>query len=173
MAREETKNWTFHHVGVIVEDMDKAVEYYKSLGIVDFPPKSAVKPEKVRNQIVWREITAYGEAVVKDGKPQYEIKPGTKAGGVKFCHMGTVPLELIQPGEAFKEVNGDFLKKNGEGIDHIAYTVPAIHFDEEIAKMKSKGLTIIFSGESSDGVGFYYFDTRAVGGIITELMRVP
>ena len=173
MAGEETKNWTFHHLGVIVEDMDKAVEYYKSLGFVDFPPEMAMKQEKPRKKTIWTEITSYGETVIEDGKPQYEIKPGTKAGGVKFCHMGTVPLELIQPGEAFKEVNSDFLKKNGEGIDHICYTVPAAHFDDEIAEMKSRGLTVIYSGESSDGVGFYYFDTRAVGGIITELMRVP
>ena len=40
MASEETKHWKFHHLGVIVGDMDKAVEYYQSLGIVDFPPET-------------------------------------------------------------------------------------------------------------------------------------
>jgi len=28
-------NWKFNHIGVVVKDVDKAVEYYQSLGIVD------------------------------------------------------------------------------------------------------------------------------------------
>jgi catechol 2,3-dioxygenase-like lactoylglutathione lyase family enzyme len=171
MAGEETKHWTFHHVGVIVEDMEKAVEYYKSLGFIDFPPEPEATGSGPRP--VWEEIVAYGETVIKDGKPLFPTKPGTKRGQVKFCWMGTVPLELIQPGDAFKEVNGDFLKSNGEGIDHIAYTVDVEHFDQEVEKMKAKGLPVLFSGRQSNGGGFFYFDTRGVGGIITELMLVP
>jgi catechol 2,3-dioxygenase-like lactoylglutathione lyase family enzyme len=171
MAGEETKNWTFHHVGVIVEDMDKAVEYYKSLGYIDFDPE----PETTgaANRPTWVEIIAYGETVIKDGQTLFEIKPDMKRGQVKFCWMGTVPLELIQPGDAFKEVNSDFLKSNGEGIDHIAFTVDAEHFAEEVEKMKAKGLSVVFSGRMSNGGGFAYFDTRKVGGIITELMITP
>lgn len=39
------KNWELHHIAVIVRDIDKAVEYYQSLGIakvgreVEFPEK--------------------------------------------------------------------------------------------------------------------------------------
>jgi hypothetical protein len=95
-----------------------------------------------------------------------------KTGQVKFCSMGTVPLELIEPGNAFKEVNSDFLKSNGEGIDHIAYTVDAEHFEQEVEKMKAQGLSVLFSGRRSNGGGFVDFDTRKVGGIITELMVV-
>jgi len=28
-------NWKFNHIGMVVRDVDKSVEYYKSLGIVD------------------------------------------------------------------------------------------------------------------------------------------
>jgi len=28
-------NWKFNHIGLVVKDVDKAVEYYQSLGIVD------------------------------------------------------------------------------------------------------------------------------------------
>jgi catechol 2,3-dioxygenase-like lactoylglutathione lyase family enzyme len=167
MADEETKNWTFHHVGVIVEDVDKAVEYYHSLGFIDFPNLNAAEGKGP----TWVEITAYGQTVIKDGQPLFPVKPDMKPGRIRFCRMGTVPLELIEPGNAFQEVNGDFLKSRGEGIDHIAYTVPAAHFDREVEKMKSKGLDILFSGRQSNGGGFAYFDTRKVGGIITELMR--
>ena len=32
-------NWTFHHLGVIVRDMDEAVKYYESMGIFTFQPE--------------------------------------------------------------------------------------------------------------------------------------
>ena len=169
MAGEETKYWTFHHMGLIVEDVAKAVEYFQALGFIDFLPE----PEAGENRPTWVEIVAYGETVLKDGQPLFPVRPGMKPGRIQFCRMGTVPLELIQPGDAFKEVNSDFLKSKGEGVDHIAFTVPAAHFDQEVEKMKSRGLTILFSGRQSDGGAFTYFDTRQVGGIITELMKVP
>jgi methylmalonyl-CoA/ethylmalonyl-CoA epimerase len=169
MAGEETRYWTFHHVGVIVEDVDKAVEYYQSLGFIDFLPEA----ETAESRPTWVEIITYGETVIKDGLPLFPVRLGMKPGRVKFCRMSTVPLELIQPGDAFTEVNGDFLKSKGEGIDHIAYTVEARHFDREVEKMKSRGLSILFSGRESNGGGFAYFDTRKVGGIITELMCIP
>lgn len=169
MTDKETKNWTFHHVGVIVEDLDKVLEYYQSLGFIDFFPET----QTAENRPIWEEIVAYGETVLKDGQPLFPVRPGMKSGRVTFCRMGTVPLELIEPGDAFKEVNSDFLKSKGEGIDHIAFTVPAAHFDREVEKMKSKGLSILFSGRQFNGGGFAYFDTRKVGGIITELMKVP
>ena len=167
MAGEETKHWKFHHLGVIVHDIEKAVEYYQSLGFVDFPPaptgRSGGGP-------IWKEITAYGQTVIKDGQPQVEMKPGAKPGGVRFCNVGSMTLELIQPGGGFREVNGDFLESYGEGIDHIAYTVDAAHFEEEVEKMKAKGLSVVFSGKQTSGGGFVYFDTRKIGGIIVELM---
>ena len=37
------KNWEFRHVGVVVRDMDKALEYYQSLGIATFEPEVTVE----------------------------------------------------------------------------------------------------------------------------------
>ena len=165
---EETSNWNFHHLGVIVNDIAKAVEYYQSLGFVKFPPQTAGSG----SQPVWKEITIYGKTVIKDGQPLVPIKPGSKLAGLKFCRVGSVILELIQPGEGFGDVNADFLKSVGEGINHIGYTVDAEHFDQEVEKMKAKGLPIVFSGKEANGAEFVYFDTRKVGGIIIELMRV-
>ena len=120
MTGEETKNWKFHHLGVIVADMEKAVEYYKSLGFVEVlpetPPSTTPTP--------WVEMTTYGETVLKDGQVLVPVKPGS--GGVpnRWCRIGTMTLELIQPGEGgWKNVNRDFLENVGEGINHIAYTV--------------------------------------------------
>jgi len=168
MAGEKTKNWTFHHFGVIVGDMDKAVEYYRSLGIVDFPLEDA----DGGSPVMWQELTSYGETVLKDGKlvnPPVE-KENLRPGRVMFCNIGSMQFELIQPSEAIKDVNGDFLERVGGGINHIAYTVSLENYEQEVEKMKAKGVEVLFSGKQATGGGFTYFDTRGTGGIIIELM---
>ena len=174
MTGEETKHWTFHHLGVIVHDIEKAVEYYQSLGFVDFLDFSDVFPprsEEYAGLPFFKELVSYGETILKDDKPLVPVDPEAKTGGVRFCKVGTITLELIQPPEFFREVNADFLKSNGEGISHIAYTVDAEHFELELEKMKAKGLAVLAYGRQSDGGGYAYFDTRKVGGVIVELMR--
>ena len=169
MTDTETENWTFRHLGVIVADMDKAVEYYRSLGIVDFPPE---RPG-VATSPTWQEFTTYGETVIKDGQLLVPPKSGAKPGGLQFCPVGSMTLELVQPGEgAFKTLHNDLLDNYGEGIDHIAYGVAPEDSEQDVAKLKAKGLPIILSGEQANGGGFVYFDTRKAGGIIIELMKV-
>jgi len=167
MSGEETSDWKFHHIGVIVDDMDKATEYYESLGFVDLPPATT----GTGGQPIWKEMVAYGETIIKDGELVAATEPGSRPGRVKFCHIGSMQLELIQPRKGLPNINGDFLKNYGEGMNHIAYTVDAEHFDEEVEKMKARGLPIVFSGEETSGSGFAYFDARKVGGVIVELMR--
>ncbi len=167
---EETKNWTFHHLGVIVADMEKAVEYYRSLGFIEFLPE---RPAPA-NPPTWVEMTAYGKTIIKDGELQVPRKPGATSVPNTWCRIGTVTLELIQPGESsVRNVNRDFMENVGDGINHIAYTVDGEHFEEEIKKMKARGLEIILSGRLSNGGGYVYFDTRKFGGIVTELMSYP
>jgi len=167
MAGEETKNWVFHHVGVIVKDLEKTREYYKSLGIIDFPPGRSES-----RSLAWKWMTSYGEMVILGGKRSTPPDPDAKSGGLFFCNMGELPFEVIQADErGGRGFHSDFLKQYGEGIDHIAYIVDPEYIDEEVDKMKAKGLDIITSGEHDRGV-FYYFDTRKAGGIVTELMSL-
>jgi catechol 2,3-dioxygenase-like lactoylglutathione lyase family enzyme len=170
MAGEETKNWKFHHLGVIVADMEKAVEYYRSLAFVDEMPARPAPAEPPKMV----DFAVYGKDVIKGGELQIPRPPNAKPGVPNtWWKVGEITLEVIQPGEgAIKDVNREYLERVGEGIDHIAYTVDAEFFDEEVAKMKAQGLEVILYGMMSNGGGFIYFDTRKVGGIVTELMRV-
>ena len=36
------KNWELHHICIVVRDMDKAIEYYQSLGIATIKPEVTV-----------------------------------------------------------------------------------------------------------------------------------
>ena len=60
-------NWKFNHIGAVVKDLDKAVEYYQSLGIVD----------KATDR-----ITMEGKKAKLVGR---------------FIHIGSLLIELWQP----------------------------------------------------------------------------
>ena len=71
------------HVGVIVRDMDKAVEYYQALGIGPFESLN---------------VTAVDRKVY--GKPADNVKDK-----LRIAQMGRVQFELVQP------VSGDSVPK--------------------------------------------------------------
>ena len=90
------KDWEAHHIGVIVKDMDKAVEHYKSMGIVT----------------VGREL------------PAVQTRQGAKV-KARWAQMGPLLLELFQPIEG-EDIQLEFLREHGEGIAHIGFTVADI-----------------------------------------------
>jgi len=144
------ENWKFHHVSVMVRDMDKAIEYYKSLGIGPFPP--TIGPEAV---------PLSGQTV--RGEPSdYMMDLRYAEGGV-----GGLKFEVVQPLEG-ESIYKEFLEKKGEGVHHIAFTVDDL--DAETAKMAERGFKVIQTGQTPRGK-FAYFDTDKVGGVVTELVQ--
>lgn len=135
-------------VGVIVRDMDRAVEYYQSLGIGPFEPLNTMATDR----------KVYG-------KPAGDVK-----NKVKIAWMGPIQLELVQPVSG-KSVQQEFLDKHGEGINHLGFFVDDI--EKESAKLVKKGFKDVSSGKFVGGGGFAYFDTGKVGGIMFELIQWP
>ena len=135
-------------VGVVVRDMDKAVEYYQALGIGPFEPLN---------------VTSIDRKVY--GKPAPDVKLK-----VRMAQMGQIQIELIQSmeGESFQK---GFLESKGEGINHLGFFVDDI--DKEEAKLVEKGLKVVSSGRFVGGGGFAYFDSDKVGGVIFELIQWP
>ena len=145
------ENWKFHHVSVIVRDMNKAIEYYQSLAIGPFPP--LIGPSGT---------TPLTEKKVR-GKPMdYNIDLRHAEGGV-----GQIQFEVIQPLEGETPVK-EFLEKKGEGMHHLGFFVDDL--GKETAKMAEKGFMVSQSGETHD-VKWAYFDTDSVGGVVIELMQ--
>jgi len=137
-------------VGVVVRDMDKAVEYYSSLGIGPF--------ESMWDKVTLIERKIMGKLVSLD-----DIKTI-----VMVAQMGHVQLELIQPITG-KFIHQEFLESHGEGIDHLGIYVDDI--DKEVAKMVKKGFKVTFSGKFREGGSFAYLDTDKVGGVVFELIQ--
>ncbi len=138
-----------HHFGVVVKDMDKAVEYFQSLGIGPF--KSLSIPGEVT------ETTVYGKTM------NFKLK-------AVVAKMGSIEMELIQPVED-APIQEEFLKNRGEGINHLCFKVA--DYDREAAKLIEKGFNVIQGRKRTSGIKTGYFDTHRVGGVITELWQPP
>jgi len=144
-------NWKFHHVGVIVKDMDKAVDYYQSLGIATF------LPEHTFDSSTFSDWKLYGKT------------PDTidKHRG-RFIQIGPLALELLQPVSG-ESIHDEFFDSKGEGIEHICFAVDDL--EEETAKLAEKGIPAIASGKGI--ANFAYFDTHRVGNVLIELVQWP
>ena len=145
------KDWKFHHISVVVRDMEKATKFYEALGIGPFPP--LLGPE---GTVPLENRTLRGEAA------DWELDLRHAEGGV-----GDLTFELIQPLEGDTPVK-EFLEKKGEGIQHIGFFVDDI--DKETAKLAEKGFKQTQSGETPT-VKWAYYGTDAVGGFSIELMQ--
>ena len=139
----------FHHVGVVVKNIDEAVEYFQGLGIGPFEPSNLVHIDR----------KMYGKPVPADVKNI-----------IKATKMGPIGIELIQP------VSGEsphkrFLESRGEGINHLAFVVDDI--EEAISIMLEAGFKLLSSSKNQGGGGMAYFDTDKVGGVQIELEEIP
>jgi len=136
-----------HHVGILVGDLDKAVEYYESLGFGPFKPLVL----NVKERFLW-------------GKPMQA--PNLKA---KMGKTGAIVVELIQPDMSIDSIWANSLKTRGEGVHHICYVAHDI--DKEEAELVGKGFEVMFKARWVNGGGATYFATTKYGGTIFEIMQ--
>ncbi|MHB8109815.1 MAG: VOC family protein [Syntrophorhabdaceae bacterium] len=138
-------------IGIVVRDLDRAVEYYsKSFGIGPFTTFE-FSPEKH----------------LLRGKPL----PITLQIGV--AQFGPVQMELIQP------VKGDaphqwFLDSKGEGLQHLGFMVN--NYDEWMTYLKEQNIGILMEAETDvPGMGHVraaYIESDPVGGVLFEFVEV-
>lgn len=139
----------FHHVGVMVKNIDEAVEYYQRLGMGPFEPSNLVHIDR----------QMFGKPVPADVKNI-----------VKATRMGPIGIELIQPVSG-KSVHREWLESHGEGINHIGFIVDDI--GEAMSIMVEAGFKVISSSKNEGGGGMAFFDTDKIGGIIIEMEELP
>ena len=133
-------------IGIVVKDMDKAIEFLSSLGMGPFKPR-------------WRPPIAE----VWEGEKRVE-GPSLK---LMFTYWGDLEVELIQPlGEG---PHMDFLKKTGGGLHHLGFFGDGLVGDElkeEIESLVNKGLKLMMKGRRDDEGGFALFDAEPLGTVI-------
>lgn len=137
------------HVGIIVKDIGKAVQYYQTLGLGPFETPQNVKVIDKRLH----------------GRPADGIKIERR-----MAQVGSMQIELIQPVKG-ESIPKGFLETKGEGINHLAFCVDDIH--KETTRVERMGFKLVYELRFQNGGGTAYFDTDRVGGVIFELIQWP
>ncbi len=135
-----------HHIAIVVRNMDKAIQFYTSIGVgpfEDYPP-----------------LKEYVKLNVPDEAGFHNVK-------IKVVQIGPIQIQLICPGEGESHYK-DFLERKGEGVYHLGFVVDDIDHSE--SKLKKLGLHVLSSGRRKDGSGFSYLNTAGKGGV-TLLIR--
>jgi len=132
-------------VGVVVRDMDKAIERLSSLGIGPFEPK-VLPPER---------------------KEWFRGTPMYAEFNIQAARIGDVELELIQPVSG-KSPHKEFLETKGEGIQHVMFAVD--DFNKEVTRLTEEGVDELLRAKFPGGGGVAYLDLGAANFVI-ELVQ--
>ena len=142
----------FCQIGIVVKDLDKAVEAYSSL--------FGVGP--------WKAVDLPGIDATMRGEPvEYNMR-------IALVKVGCIVLELIQVLEG-ETIHKEFLREKGEGIHHIALLVDDL--DKIVEEWEAAGIKVLqrsgLPTQEGDPAGIAYMDTEDLVGIIIELARAP
>lgn len=135
----------FKQVGIIVKDIEKAINGLTNLGIGPFNPLDA------EPTVRWEE-----------GGKSTEIKIKSR-----FAYIGQIEVELIEP--ISPSMQKEFLESKGGGIHHVGFMVDDI--DKEVEAMKKKGYRVVQRGWRPTAGGYAYFDTEESCGIMLEIIQ--
>ena len=139
------------HVGVVVKDINKAIEYFEKLGIGPFDVGGGRKTFAI------------------EFKGELHGKPAKWTTTISFAKMGGTELELLEPTEGAQALK-ESLDKTGEGLHHIGFLTDDL--DKEIANFKKNGAGIWTIAREDNGGGFLYSDPSPVGGIAIEFRKI-
>lgn len=136
----------FHHTGVIVRDIDAAIDHLEALGIGPFGMPGGQR---------WVDVAFRGEL---HGRPaQWSVK-------ISNARVGEHEIELLQPSGGASALQ-EFLDERGEGVHHIAYLVDDV--TGELRQLVAQGVEVLTSA-NLDTRGFAYINT-GVGGMVIEI----
>lgn len=135
-------------VGMIVENIDEAVQAWSRLLGVEPPAISITDPFDVSNA-------------------HYQGKPTHAQAKLAFFDLGQVSLELIEPiGEP--STWKDQLVAHGSSLHHIAFGVKGM--EEHLHQLAEHGLPLIQRGEYTGG-RYAYVDGQKKFGAVIELLE--
>ena len=140
-------------IGVVVKDLDKAMEAYSSL--------FGVGPWIVMDDYKSMDAALRGEPV------EYTLK-------IALAKVGCIVLELIQVLEG-ETAHAEFLREKGEGIHHVNLSIDDL--DKAVAEWEAAGIKVLQRSkipvQEGDAAGHAYMDTEELIGIILELSKIP
>ncbi len=151
LAYPLVSDWKFRGVGVAVNDLDKTIEYYQSLGF------TTAKPEVVLDSNTTVNLR------INNKPPESTTRVRSR-----LVEIGPLQYEFVQPIEGETAYN-ESLNTKGEGINSLTFSVDDLATESD--KLIERGVSVVLSGEPEDSDAFAYFDTREVGNTLVKLVQ--
>ncbi|MHA2037466.1 MAG: VOC family protein [Promethearchaeota archaeon] len=146
------KDWKFQGIGIGVRDLDKSVEYWQMLDIIDFQSEIELDSNSFAT------INVSSESIESNFKAR-----------VRIGHVGPVAFEFIQPLEG-TSIYHESLDSRGEGVAEMTFTVTDL--EKEAATMIYRGMPVVLSGKPKNDPAFACFDARENNGnILIKLIQ--
>ena len=134
-------------IGMVVEDIERAIEYYSSV-------------------FGWGPFRVH-EVEVKGF--MYRGKAGDARMKLAFAKSGPIEIELIQVLEG-ETPHTEFLRERGEGVQHLRFSVDDVK--GALAELAKEGIEPVFYQFLPEyGTAFAYIDSDQVGGVMFELFQ--
>lgn len=138
---------TLHHVSLVVQDLEEAVNRLEAVGFGPFVSYGALED--------------YVELEVPDAAAFRALR-------IKVCQIGSVALQVIEA-RGGNTIYGAFRETRGTGIFHLGFQVEEIRLAE--AEARKRGLRVLSRGRRPDGSGFSYLDTLDELGVVLLLRQ--
>jgi methylmalonyl-CoA/ethylmalonyl-CoA epimerase len=144
-----TKLPPIEHVGIVVKDVQKAMESYSSV-------------------LGWGPFEAF-EIEMKNFT--YRGRPGDARLKVALSQGGAVQLDLIEVLEG-ETPYSDFLREKGEGLQHLCCAA-VDDLDRVLADLAEEGIEAVYHGDLPDlGLRVAYVSGDKTEGVMIELYEV-
>jgi glyoxalase/bleomycin resistance protein/dioxygenase superfamily protein len=143
---------TVSHIAPVVRDASAVTGFWQKLGFPGFELEHATPRNDSR----------------------YRGQPLLLAFEVGFQRIGSISYEWIQPPSTPANIYEDFLRRHGEGIQHIG--VPVDDLSKATAVYEKLGFPVWQAGAWGD-IGkpnsgqYHYMDTDKIGGVSVELIH--
>jgi methylmalonyl-CoA/ethylmalonyl-CoA epimerase len=135
-------------IGIVVEDIDTAIEAYRDLLNIE----------------EWN-INHVDTAIGQGGNFHNHGDPIKAKAKIAWLTIGSVELELIEPQDQHS-LYAEFLREHGPGIHHLM--LGTRDYASAMDHMGSNDVAVIGGGELQ-GTRFQMFDTQALLGFICEI----
>ena len=147
MAQLKLGDLKFDHLGIVVKDIEKAVDFYTKAFGLSF---EEIAEHQLPPDVIYK------------GQPSpYTMK-------VTFAQMGSIRLELVQVVEG-ECIYTEFLRDYGEGIHHLGFEVADL--EKEVANAEAQGLEMICHLKMVGIMAFAHFDNTKTNGVRIELVQ--
>jgi catechol 2,3-dioxygenase-like lactoylglutathione lyase family enzyme len=137
------------HVGIVVRDLDRTVEFYEA--VFGWGPFQV------------SEVALTG-CLFRGQRADCRLRTASAQSS------GAVRIELIQVLEG-QTPHLEFLQERGEGLHHLGFMVDGL--DVMLAEWAGEGIEAVWQHSFPElGISWTYLSADAVGGVMMELMEI-